>query len=195
MTKTITRCPWANKNSLEQTYHDKEWGIPMYDDKQLFKQLILEGKQAGLSWSIILKKRDRLSLAFDDFDPDILITYDDRKINELLHNDDIIKNKLKIKAVISNAFAYLKLQRELGSFAHYLWSFVNHQPIVNSWETIDQVPSNTPLSDKISNDLKKRGFKFVGSTTIYAFMQAVGMVNDHLVSCDFRHTTKSKHPS
>lgn len=184
----IKRCDWANKNKLEQEYHDKEWGVPVHDDRKLFKMLILEGKQAGLSWNTILSKMETLCEAFDDFDPEILITYDENKVEELLNNNGIIKNRLKVKAVIHNAKAYYKLCEEYGSLNHYLWSFVNNKPIINAWESIEQVPASTPLSDLISKDLKKRGFKFVGTTTIYAFMQGVGMVNDHLVYCAFRHS-------
>jgi len=181
----LKRCDWALKNKLEQDYHDHEWGIPVHDDKKLFKMLILEGKQAGLSWSTILSKMDTLCEAFDDFDPRILVSYDDTKIEALLHNSGIIKNRLKVNATISNAKAYFKLCENFGSLDNYLWSFVNHQPIINKWTRIEDVPSSTPLSDAISKDLKKRGFKFVGTTTIYAFMQAVGMVNDHLITCAF----------
>lgn len=149
--------------------------------------LVLEGKQAGLSWSTILAKRDTLCEAFDDFNPEIMVTYDANKVAELLQNNGVIKNKLKIKAAVNNAQAYFKICEEFGSLDNYLWSFVDQKPIVNSWTSTDQVPASTELSDKISKDLKKHGFKFVGSTTIYAFMQSVGMVNDHLVSCAFRN--------
>lgn len=186
MTQTLTRCGWANKDPLSQHYHDTEWGIPLHNDKQLFKMLILEGKQAGLSWSLILARREKLCLAFDDFDPHILVTYDEQKIAALLHTDGVIKNKLKINAVINNAHAYFRLCEEFGSLDHYLWSFVAYQPIINHWQTMQQVPTHTALSDKISKDLKKRGFKFVGSTIIYSYMQAIGMVNDHLIDCAFR---------
>lgn len=182
----VKRCDWALKSKLEQEHHDKEWGIPVHDERKLFKMLILEGKQAGLSWATILAKMETLCVAFDDFDPAVLITYDDAKVVELLHNDGIIKNRQKVNAVISNAKAYFKLCEEYGSLDKYLWSFVDYQPIVNSWTKIGDVPSSTPVSDAISKDLKKRGFKFVGTTTIYAFMQAVGMVNDHLTYCAFR---------
>jgi DNA-3-methyladenine glycosylase I len=185
--KEITRCDWANKSKLEQDYHDKEWGVPVHDDRKLFKMLLLEGKQAGLSWNTILAKMDTLCKAFDDFDPEILITYDESKVEELLKDNGIIKNRLKVNAVIHNAKAYFKLCEECGSLDRYLWAFVDNEPIINTWETLEQVPASTPLSDQISKDLKKRGFKFVGTTTIYAFMQGVGMVNDHLTSCDFYH--------
>lgn len=181
----IKRCDWAVKSRLEQEYHDREWGVPVHDDKKLFKMLILEGKQAGLSWSTILKKMDTLCAAFDEFDPSILVTYDQQKVDCLLGNDGIIKNRQKVNAAISNAKAYFKLCEEFGSLDNYLWSFVGHQPIRNRWTRVEEVPASTPVSDAISKDLKKRGFKFVGTTIIYAFMQAVGMVNDHLVSCAF----------
>lgn len=186
----IIRCDWANKSKLEQEYHDKEWGVPLHDDKKLFKMLILEGKQAGLSWNTILLKMDTLCEAFDDFDPHILVTYDEKKVEELLQNSGIIKNRLKVNAVIHNAKMYFKLCEEWGSLDEYLWSFVNHKPIINEWKILEEVPASTPLSDQISKDLKKRGFKFVGTTTIYAFMQGIGMVNDHLTYCSFRHSQK-----
>ena len=188
MSEEIIRCGWATRSELEQTYHDNIWGVPVHDDKQLFKMLILEGKQAGLSWSTILKKMDTLCEAFDDFDPAKLIHYDDAKIAALMQNNGVIKNRLKINAAITNAKAYFDLCKEMGSLDHYLWSFVKHQPIINTFERLEQIPASTPLSDTISKDLKKRGFKFVGSTIIYAFMQATGMVNDHLTCCAFRNT-------
>ncbi len=181
----IKRCDWAVKSKLEQEYHDTEWGVICHDDKKLFKMLILEGKQAGLSWSTILSKMDTLCAAFDNFDPDILVTYDDEKIESLLQNDGIIRNRQKVNAVINNAKVYFKLCEEFGSLDNYLWSFVNYQPIINKWCRIEEVPSSTPISDSISKDLKKHGFKFVGTTTVYAFMQSIGMVNDHLTSCAF----------
>ncbi len=185
MTLEIKRCDWAVKSKVEQDYHDKEWGIPVHDDKKLFKLLILEGKQAGLSWSTILTKMDTLCKAFDDFDPDILAAYDEAKVEILLQNDGIIRNRQKVNAVIHNAKAYFKLLEEFGSLDSYLWAFADNKPIINSWTHIEEVPSSSPVSDSISKDLKKRGFKFVGTTTIYAFMQSIGMVNDHLVSCAF----------
>ena len=189
MSKPIIRCDWA-KNEIEQVYHDTKWGIPEYNDKELFKMLMLEGMQAGLSWITILKKMDALCEAFDNFDPDIVQHYDEHKEAELLQNENIIRNRLKIKSAAVNAKAYFEVSKEFGSFSNYLWQFVEHQPIVNEWQTIKDVPAKTELSDKISKDLKKRGFKFVGSTIIYAFMQAVGMVNDHLVDCSYRRVTK-----
>lgn len=181
-----TRCDWANHSELEKEYHDTYWGRPVHDDKELFKMLILEGKQAGLSWNTILTKMDTLCEAFDDFDPAILITYDEEKVQSLLENPGIIRNKLKVNAVIHNAKMYYKLCEKYNSLDEFLWSYVNYEPIVNVWETIDQVPATTPLSTEISAQLKSEGFKFVGSTSIYSLMQAVGMVNDHLVSCEYK---------
>ena len=186
----IKRCDWANHSLLEQKYHDEKWGVPIFDDKELFKMLCLEGMQAGLSWSTILQKMDGLCKAFDNFDPDIVVNYDEDKEAELLQNKEIIRNRLKVKSVANNAKAYFKICEEFGSFSDYLWGFVNHTPIINSWESITEVPAKTELSDKISKDLKKRGFKFIGSTIIYAFMQSVGMVNDHLLDCEFRRVEK-----
>ena len=185
MAHEAKRCDWAVRSKLEQEYHDKEWGIPVHDDRKLFQQLILEGKQAGLSWATILAKRETLCAAFDNFDPARLVTYTEDKIEELLQNNGIIKNRQKVHAVIHNAKAYFRLCEEFGSLDNYLWSFVNHTPIQNAWTRIEEVPAKTPESDAISADLKRRGFKFVGSTTIYEFMQSVGMVNDHLTSCAF----------
>lgn len=186
MDKNINRCDWAKHSQLEQEYHDKKWGIPAFDDKYLFKMLCLEGMQAGLSWLIILKKMDALCQAFDDFIPEIVVNYDQNKEDELLHNKKIIRNRLKVKSVATNAKAYFKVCEEFGSFSNYLWGFVDHKPIINSWKSIDEVPAKTELSDKISKDLKKRGFKFVGPTIVYSYMQAIGMVNDHLLDCEFR---------
>lgn len=185
------RCDWANHSLLEQKYHDEKWGIPIFDDKELFKMLCLEGMQAGLSWSTILQKMDGLCKAFDNFAPDIVVNYDEDKEAELLQNKEIIRNRLKVKSVANNAKAYFKICEEFGSFSDYLWGFVNHTPIINSWKSITKVPAKTELSDEISKDLKKRGFKFIGSTIIYAFMQSVGMVNDHLLDCEFRRVEKN----
>lgn len=186
MEKKIKRCAWANNNKLEQEYHDEKWGIPVFEDKELFKMLCLEGMQAGLSWVTVLNKMQGLCEAYDDFDPEVVINYDEKKEEELLQNEGIIRNRLKVKSVAINAKAYFKVCEEFDSFSNYLWGFVNHKPIINSWKSIEEVPAKTELSDRISKDLKKRGFKFVGSTIVYAFMQAVGMVNDHLLDCDFR---------
>lgn len=181
----MKRCDWAEHNRLEQEYHDTEWGMPVHDDRKLFELLILEGKQAGLSWATILLKRETLREAFDGFDPAVLVTYDDQKMEELLQNKGIIRSKLKIKAVVNNAKAYYTLCEKHGSLDHFLWSFVGFQPIVNHWNQLSEVPASSAISDSISKELKKLGFQFVGTTTVYAFMQAVGMVNDHVTYCDF----------
>jgi DNA-3-methyladenine glycosylase I len=179
------RCDWA-KNDLAIHYHDTEWGVPLHDDQRLFEFLILEGAQAGLSWDTVLAKRDNYRLAFDNFDAEKIALYDDIKCAELLQNEGLIRNRLKIASAVRNAKCYLKTVEEFGTFDSYLWSFVEGKPIVNQWKTIKEVPASTAISDKLSKDLKKRGFNFVGSTIMYAFMQATGMVNDHLTSC-FRH--------
>ncbi len=190
MTSDVVRCNWAASGGLEQEYHDNVWGIPVHDDRALFKMLMLEGQQAGLSWSTILKKMNTLCAAYDGFDPAILITYDDAKVQALLQNEGIIRNRQKVNAVIHNAKAYFRLCEEFGSLDHYLWSWVGHRPIVNAWERSSELPTRTPLSDALSRDLKRRGFKFVGSTTVYAMMQATGMVNDHLTCCAFYHRSR-----
>lgn len=177
------RCPWATTD-LYMEYHDHEWGKPLHDDQKLFEFLILEGMQAGLSWLTILNKRENMRVAFDGFDPNKMAQYDDEKRETLLQNLGIIRNKLKIKAITTNANAFLAVQEEFGTFDAYIWRFVGGQPILNEWREIEDVPAKTELSDAMSKDLIKRGFKFVGSTICYAYMQAVGMVNDHLVSCE-----------
>jgi len=182
----MKKCTWATKHKLEEEYHDAEWGIPVYDDKLLFEFLILEGAQAGLSWSTVLAKREGYRKAFDNFEIDKVSKYTEEKIQELILNPEIIRNKLKIRSTVTNAQAVLKIIDEFGSFDVYIWSFVNQKPIVNSWKTMEEVPSKTPISDKMSKDLKKRGFKFIGSTICYALMQATGMVNDHTIDC-FRY--------
>lgn len=182
----VKRCPWAERSQIERDYHDWQWGVPVYDERMLFKMLILEGMQAGLSWLTVLRKMETLCRAFDDFAPELLADYGAEKEAELLQNEGIIRNRLKIKAASTNARAYLKLREDCGSFSDYLWGFVDRRPIVNAWQSSAEVPAKTELSDRISRDLKRRGFTFVGSTIVYAFMQAVGMVNDHLVDCDFR---------
>jgi DNA-3-methyladenine glycosylase I len=184
----MNRCEWANKGELEQSYHDKEWGVAIHDGRSLFEFLILEGAQAGLSWSTILKKREAFRKAFQNFDAWKISRYTGKDVSRLLANPEIIRNKLKIAAAITNARAFLRIQKEFGSFDHYIWQFVNGKPIRNSWKKITDIPSNTPESDAMSKDLRKRGFKFVGTTICYAFMQAVGMVNDHVVGC-FRYKT------
>lgn len=180
------RCAWPKNDPLYIKYHDEEWGVPLKDDKAIFEFLILETFQAGLSWITVLRKRNNFRKAFDDFDYNKIALFDESKIEELLNDTGIIRNKLKITAAVSNAKAFLKVQKEYGSFSKYIWGFVNHQPIINSWNDISELPAKTELSNKISADLKKRGFKFVGSTVVYAHMQATGMVNDHVVGC-FRH--------
>jgi DNA-3-methyladenine glycosylase I len=178
------RCAWVTgKDSLYIDYHDKEWGVPVYDDRLLFEMLCLEGAQAGLSWWTILQKRDNYRKAFDNFEAEKIIHYTDEKIQFLLEDKGIVRNKLKILSVVSNAKAFLRIQKEYGSFSHYIWSFVNHQPIINHWESIKNVPVTSEISDQMSKRLKKDGFKFVGSTICYSFMEAVGMVNDHTVDC------------
>lgn len=184
--ENINRCNWAGDDPLYQKYHDNEWGTPVYDDATLFEFLILETFQAGLSWITILRKRENFRMAFDQFDYQKIAKYDTKKENILLQDAGIIRNKLKIKAAISNAQAFLKIQEEFGSFSKYIWAFVDGKPIQNKFKTMSELPANTPLSDTISKDLKKRGFKFVGSSVIYAHMQACGMVNDHLITC-FRY--------
>jgi DNA-3-methyladenine glycosylase I len=177
------RCAWAQKNELMAKYHDDEWGKPLHDDQKLFEFLIMEGMQAGLSWQTILNKREAFRKAYDDFDARKVAGYDQQKIDELMTNSGIIRNKLKIEASITNAQHFLEVVAEFGSFDKYIWGFVANQPIVNHWKLITELPARTELSDQISADLKRRGFKFVGSTIIYAHMQATGMVNDHLVHC------------
>lgn len=184
------RCPWA-KNDLDILYHDSEWGVPQHDDRVLFEFLILEGAQAGLSWTTILKKRENYRSAFDGFNPAVIARYEERKIGELLANSGIVRNRLKISAAVRNARSFLNVIDEFGTFDRYIWQFVNGRPVVNVWRTVGQVPARTPESDAMSKDLAKREFRFVGSTICYAFMQAVGMVNDHLVTC-YRHREISK---
>jgi DNA-3-methyladenine glycosylase I len=181
----MQRCEWA-RTEPSVAYHDKEWGVPVHDDRALFELLILEGAQAGLSWETILRKRDNYRVAFDNFDPRAVARYDQRKLEELLANSGIVRNRLKISAAIQNARAFLAVQSEFGSFDAYVWRFVGGRPRRNTWRTWKQVPDRTDESDALSKDLVRRGFKFVGSTICYAFMQAVGMVNDHRVKC-FRH--------
>jgi len=182
----MKRCEWANGNAMMQAYHDHQWGVPVHDDRKLFEFLILEGAQAGLSWSTILNKRDGYKRAFDNFDAKKIAGYSEKKIAGLLNNPEIVRNRLKIRAAVTNAAAFLDVQKEFNSFDTYIWQFVDGHPIKNAWEKLADIPANTPESDTMSHDLKKRGFKFVGSTICYAFMQAVGMVNDHTVDC-FRY--------
>ncbi len=185
-TAQLIRCPWAGTDPLYVAYHDQEWGVPVHDDRTLFEFLILEGAQAGLSWSTILKKRDNYRRAFDGFDPRVVAAYDEAKVAELLADAGIVRNRAKIASAIGNARAFLAIQEEFGSFDAYVWRFVDGRPIQNHWQSLSEVPAETAESRALSKDLKRRGFRFVGPTIIYAFMQAVGMVNDHLVSC-FRY--------
>jgi len=178
-----TRCSWCGDIPIYVDYHDNEWGRPLHDDYKLFEFLILEGAQAGLSWITVLKKREAYRLAFDGFDPNIVALYDNAKVEELLQNEGIVRNRLKVNAAITNAKLFLDVQAKYGSFDKFIWSYVDNTPIMGNYTNIDEVPATTPLSDKISKDLKKMGFKFVGSTIIYAFMQATGMVNDHFADC------------
>jgi DNA-3-methyladenine glycosylase I len=177
------RCGWCLSSDLYKTYHDEEWGIPVYDDQKLFEFLILETFQAGLSWITILKKRENFRLAFDDFDYLKVAQYPEDKIQELMQDAGIIRNQLKIRAAVSNAVAFMKVQDEFGSFSKYIWEFTGGKPINNNRRSLKEVPATSPLSDEISKDLKKRGFKFVGSTVVYAHMQATGMVDDHVEDC------------
>lgn len=181
----LTRCPWAT-TELSRAYHDREWGVPVHDDRLLFEFLVLEGAQAGLSWETILKKRENYRAAFDNFDPARVARYDKRRINRLLLNPGIVRNRLKIASAVSNAKQVLNVQDEFASFNRFIWSFVEDHPKRNSWRTTKQVPSTTHESDAMSRELLRRGFRFAGSTICYAFMQAVGMVNDHLTTC-FRY--------
>ncbi|MFT9488346.1 MAG: DNA-3-methyladenine glycosylase I [Tepidibacillus sp.] len=178
-----SRCAWVTDDPLYIDYHDQEWGVPVFDDQKLFEFLILEGAQAGLSWITILKKRENYRHVFDEFDPKKVALYDSKKVEELLVNKGIIRNRLKIQSSITNAQAFLKVQEEFGSFREYIWSFVDGKPIINHWKSKEEVPITTPQSDLMSMDLKKRGFKFVGSTICYSFMQATGMVMDHTTNC------------
>lgn len=192
MNRCANRCAWVDpKSEIYVDYHDQEWGVPEWDDQALFEKLILDGAQAGLSWITILKKRDGYRRAFEGFDAQRMAAYDDNKVAELLADPGIVRNRLKVAAAIGNARAYLEIQAGTGSFAEYLWQFVDGAPIQNAWATIDQVPTSTAQSDAMSRELKRRGFKFVGTTICYAFMQAVGMVNDHTVDC-FRHQELAK---
>ena len=179
----VVRCAWCEKDDLYRNYHDKEWGKPIYDDETIFEFLILESFQAGLSWYTILSKRENFRAAFDDFDYQKIAQYSDEKVEELIQNAGIIRNRLKILATINNAQKFMEVQKEFGSFSKYIWGFVNHEPIINRPKTLKEVPATTEISDALAKDLKKRGFKFMGSTVVYAHMQATGMVNDHVEDC------------
>jgi len=187
MTKAVTRCKWAEGVSLDYIeYHDKEWGVPVFDDRVQFEFLLLEGAQAGLSWSTILNKREGYRKAFADFDPAKVARFTEKRIEKLLQDPGIVRNRLKVRSAVSNAKAFLVVQKELGSFSEYIWDFVGGEPIQNRFSKDGDIPATSPESDALSKDLKKRGFKFVGSTIIYAHMQATGLVNDHVLGC-FRH--------
>lgn len=188
----LVRCAWVGTEPLSIEYHDREWGVPVHDDRKMFEFLILEGMQAGLSWMTILRKRDNFREAFDDFNPVKIAQYDQEKFEELMNNSGIIRNRRKIEAAAQNARAFLEVQAEFGSFDAYIWQFVGDQPIVNSWKSIDEIPAQTEESVILSNDLKKRGFKFVGPTIVYAHMQATGMVNDHTTDCFRYHECQVK---
>jgi DNA-3-methyladenine glycosylase I len=181
-----SRCPWVGHEELYIRYHDEEWGVPLYDDRKLFEFLILEGAQAGLSWSTILRKRENYRLAFDNFEAEKIVSYGEEKVKQLLANPGIVRNKLKLESTIRNANAYLKIKEKQGSFCNFLWQFVDGKPIINRWISLKELPAKTQISDNLSRELKKEGFNFVGSTICYAFMQAVGMVNDHTLNC-FRY--------
>lgn len=183
----MKRCPWGDSHPLYVAYHDREWGVPVHDDRRLFELLCLEGAQAGLSWLTILKKRQNYRRAFHRFDPKKIARYDRRTVAALLKDPGIVRNRMKIEAFIANARAFLAVRREFGRFDRYIWEFIGGAPMVNRWKAMEKIPPRTPESDVMSKDLKRRGFRFVGSTICYAFMQATGMVNDHLASC-FRYT-------
>ncbi|WP_367025822.1 DNA-3-methyladenine glycosylase I [Methylococcus sp. ANG] len=180
---SVHRCAWALRSPEETLYHDTEWGVPLHDDVKLFEYLVLDGAQAGLSWTTILKKREGYRAAFDGFDPERVARYDEAKIAALLADPGIVRNRLKIESAVRNAKAYLRIQEEFGSFDAYLWRFVDGTPVRNAWRELREVPASTPLSDALSRDLKQRGCNFVGSTICYAYLQAAGLVNDHLVDC------------
>jgi len=182
----MKRCPWCGNDELYMKYHDGEWGVPVHDDIKHFEFLVLESAQAGLSWITILRKRENYRKAYDNFDPIKVAGYDERKVNELLNNPGIVRNRRKILSSINNAQKFLDIQKEVGSFDEYIWSFVGNEPVKNRWKDLAEVPAKTDLSDKISKDLKKRGFNFIGTTIIYSHLQAVGLVNDHLIDC-FRY--------
>jgi len=185
--EAITRCAWTGDDPLMQRYHDEEWGVPKHDDRRLFEDLVLDGAQAGLSWQTILRKRENYRRAFDNFDPVKVAAYDESRVAELLQDPGIVRNRLKIRSAIQNAQAFLRVQQEFGSFDAYIWGFVDGQPVINQWREMSQLPATSELAELISKDLRARGFNFVGPTIIYAFMQAVGIVNDHNIDC-FRYT-------
>ncbi len=186
MDKNIKRCTWCGSDPVYVKYHDKEWGVPVYSERKLFEMLVLEGAQAGLSWITILRKRPHYRKVFDHFDPRIIVQYKKRKIEQLLKDPGIVRNRLKVEGTVRNARAYLELREREGRFADFLWQFVDGEPVVNHWSSLKKIPAKTPASDAMSKELKKRGFTFTGPTICYAFMQSVGMVNDHTTDC-FRH--------
>ena len=186
MNKTVIRCHWADGDEKMTKYHDEVWGVPVHDDQKLFAKLCLDLMQAGLMWRTILYKQENFYKAFDDFNIETVAAYDEAKYDELMLDAGIVRNRLKIRAIINNAARILEIQKEIGSFDAYIWSFTNGESVKNSWKSLDEIPASTPLSDAISKDLKKRGFRFVGTTIIYAFLQAIGIVNDHQVNC-FRY--------
>lgn len=192
MKEEVKRCPWCEGDPLYRVYHDREWGVPVHNDRKLFEMLILEGAQAGLSWITILRKRENYRKAFDNFDATKVARYDGKKVKTLLHDEGIVRNRLKIAAAIGNAKAFLAVQKEFGTFDAYIWQFVGGKQKGNRWKAMKEIAPTTPESDAMSRDLKKRGFKFVGSTICYAFMQACGLVNDHLVSCFRFHATEAQ---
>ena len=179
----MNRCPWCGNDELYVKYHDEEWGVPVHDDKKHFEFLVLESAQAGLNWLTILRKRENYRKDYDGFDYNKVALYDENKINELMQDAGIIRNRRKIEASINNAKCFIEIQKEFGSFDNYIWGFVNNSPVVNNWHDISEVPATSELSDKVSKDLKSRGFKFLGTTTVYAHLQATGIINDHLISC------------
>ena len=183
MPPELVRCEWCEGSDLERAYHDHEWGVPLHDDRKLFEFLVLEGAQAGLSWATVLRKRDRYREVFDQFEPAAVAAYGTQKIASLLRDAGIIRNRLKVESAVSNARAFLEVQARHGSFDSYIWQFVDDKPLRNSWTSLTEVPANSEISDRMSRDLKQRGFRFVGSTICYAFMQATGMVNDHVTTC------------
>jgi len=182
----VTRCPWCGDDPLYVAYHDTEWGVPVREDRELFELLLLEGAQAGLAWITVLRKRAGYRRAFAGFDPETVALFDEARVEELLADESIIRNRLKVRSAVTNARAFLAVQEDLGSFADYIWAFVDGRPIQNAWQALDQIPAFSPLAEIISRDLKTRGFRFVGPTIVYAFMQSAGLVNDHLVDC-FRY--------
>lgn len=184
--QNVTRCPWCGDDPLYIKYHDKEWGVPVHDDRHLFEMINLEGAQAGLSWITILRKRENYKRLFDNFDAEKISKYSEKKIEKILQDPGIVRNKLKVNAVVTNAKAFLEIKSEFSSFDKYIWQFVGGKPIINKFKSLGELPTKTEISDAMSKDLKKRGFKFIGSTICYAFMQAVGMVNDHTTDC-FRY--------